>query len=61
MPSSNHIVVVQDLTSQYPAAKIVSSTKASKVIPALADIETMPMLILKHNFQTMDHPSIQQQ
>ena len=39
MPSSNHIVVVQDLTSQYPAAKIVSSTKASKVIPALADID----------------------
>ena len=39
MPSSNHIVVVQDLTSQYPTAKIVSSTKASKVIPALADID----------------------
>ena len=38
MPSSNHIVVVQDLALQYPAAKIVSSTKASKVIPALADI-----------------------
>ena len=38
MPSSNHIVVVQDLASRYPAAKILSSTKASKVIPALADI-----------------------
>ena len=38
MPSSNHIVEVQDLASRYPAAKIVSSTKASKVIPALADI-----------------------
>ena len=38
MPSSNHIVVVQDLVSRYPAAKIISSTKASKVTPALADI-----------------------
>ena len=38
LPSSNHIVIVQDLASRYPAAKIVSSMKASKVIPALADI-----------------------
>ena len=38
MPSSNHIVVVQDLASQYPAAKIVSSTKASKVLPTHVDI-----------------------
>ena len=38
IPSSNHIVVVQDLASQYPDAKILSFTKASKVIPALADI-----------------------
>ena len=38
MPSSKHIVVVQDLSSRYPAAKIVSSTKAENVIPALSDI-----------------------
>ena len=38
MPSSNHIVVVQDLASRYSAPNIVSFTKASKVIPALADI-----------------------
>ncbi len=38
MPSSKHIVVVQDLGSRYPAAKLVTSTKADKVIPALEDI-----------------------
>ena len=38
MPSSNHIIVVQDLASRFPAAKIVSSTKASKMLPALGDI-----------------------
>ena len=38
MPSSHHIVVVQDLASRYPAAKVVTSTKASKVILVLADI-----------------------
>ena len=38
MPSSNHVVVVQDLASRYPCAKLVSSTSADKVLPALADI-----------------------
>ena len=38
MPSSHHIVVVQDMTSRYPAAKLVTSTKAEKVIPAIQDI-----------------------
>ena len=38
MPSSHHIVVVQDLSSRFPAAKLVSSTSADKVIPALAEI-----------------------
>ena len=38
MPSSKHIVVVQDLKSRLPAAKIVTSTKASIAIPAIADI-----------------------
>ena len=40
LPSSHHIVVVQDLSSRFPAARIVSSTKADKVIPALQDIYT---------------------
>lgn len=40
MPNSNHVVVVQDIGSRYPAAKLVSSTKASKVIPALDEIYT---------------------
>ena len=30
MPSSKHVVVVQDMASRYPAAKLVSSTAASK-------------------------------
>ena len=38
MPSSHHIVVVQDLSYRFPAAKLVSSTSADKVIPALAEI-----------------------
>ena len=38
MPSNHHVVMVQDLASRYPAGKIVTSTKASSVIPALADI-----------------------
>ena len=38
MPSSNHVVVVQDLASHFPAAKVVSSSSASKVIPVLEQI-----------------------
>ena len=38
MPSRNHIVVVQDMASRFPAAKLVSSTAAKKVIPALSSI-----------------------
>ena len=38
MPSSKHVVVVQDLASRFPVAKLVSSTKADKVLPILGDI-----------------------
>ena len=38
MPSSNHVVVVQNSGSRYPAVKLVSSTRAESVIPALKDI-----------------------
>ena len=38
MPSDNHIVVVQDLASRFPAAKLVRSTKAASVIPAMTEI-----------------------
>ena len=38
MPLSNHVNVVQDLGSRYPAAKLVSSARAESVIPALKDI-----------------------
>lgn len=35
MPSNNHVVIVQDLGSRFPAAKLVTSKKLIKVIPAL--------------------------
>ena len=38
MPSSKHVIVVQDLASRFPAAKLVSSTSSSKVLPALGNI-----------------------
>ena len=38
MPSSKHVVVVQDLASRYPAAKLVKSTKADAVLPVLEGI-----------------------
>jgi len=38
MPSSHHVVVIQDMASRYPAAKLVSSIKAEKVLLALRDI-----------------------
>ena len=38
MPSSKHVVVVQDLASRFPAAKLVTSMKADRVIPALSEI-----------------------
>ena len=38
MPSSKHVVVVHDLASHFPVAKLVSSTKADKVIPILGNI-----------------------
>ena len=38
MPSKNHIVVVQDLKSRFPAAKLVQSTSSDKVLPKLGEI-----------------------
>ena len=38
MPSSKHIVVVHDMASRLPAAKLVKSTKADSVLPALSEI-----------------------
>ena len=37
LPSSHHIVVIQDLASRFPIAKVVKSTNAKNVIPVLAD------------------------
>ena len=37
MPSSKHVVVVQDLASNYHAAKIISFSAADRVIPDMAD------------------------
>ena len=38
MPSKKHVVVVQDLSSRFPEARLVSSSSAEKVLPAIADI-----------------------
>ena len=38
LPSRNHVVVVQDLGSRYAVARLVSSTSANKVLPAMADV-----------------------
>ena len=38
MPSFNHVVVAQGLGLRYPAAKLVSSTRAESVKPTLKDI-----------------------
>ena len=37
LPSSHHVLVVQDLASPYPVAKIVKSANAKSVIPVLRD------------------------
>lgn len=38
MPDKRHILVVQDIKSRYPVAKIIHSTSAQQVIPAIKDI-----------------------
>ena len=38
MLSNNHVVVVQDIGSRFCAAKLVTSTKSTKFIPALEEI-----------------------
>ena len=38
LPSKRHVLVVQDMASRYPVAKIVSSTSADRVLPTLGDI-----------------------
>ena len=51
MPSNNHVVVMQDLGSRFPSAKLVTSTKSTKVTPALEEISE----IQKCKSQTTDH------
>lgn len=48
MSSSKHTVAVQDLTSRFSLLKLVSSTSADKVIPALANI-----------YETYENPNLQ--
>lgn len=38
MPSNEHVVVVQDMASRFPAAKLVSTTNSKHVLPALGEI-----------------------
>ena len=37
LPSKNHVVVIQDLASRFPVAKLVKSTSAQSVLPVLSD------------------------
>lgn len=37
LPTKHHIVVVQDLASRFPIAKIVESTSAKSVLPVLSE------------------------
>ena len=52
MPSLNHIVVVTDIASRYPAAKLVRSTKSDQVISALEEIYNT-YGNLSHKYQIM--------
>ena len=38
MSSSKYVIVVQDLASRFPAAKLITSTNSNQVIPVLSDI-----------------------
>ena len=42
-PSKNHIVVIQDLASRYPTAKLVKSTSAKSIIPLYLKIFVIPL------------------
>ena len=55
MPSSRHVVVVHDLASRYPAAKLGSSTKAEEVLPVLADIYDTHSAIRRYKYLTTGH------
>ena len=37
LPSKNHVVVIQDLASRFPVAKLVKSTSAQNVLPILGE------------------------
>ena len=37
LPTSNHVILIQDLASRFPLGKIVKSTSAKNVIPVMAD------------------------
>ena len=38
IPLSKHVVVVKDLSSRFPAAKMVTSTSPANILPALGNI-----------------------
>ena len=54
MPSDNHVLVVQDLGSRFPTAKLLTSPKSTKVIPALEEIYNAygnPVIQISDNWQ----------
>ena len=58
LPSSNHAVVVQDLASRFPAAKVVSSSRLQKPYQPLNKY-MMHMVTQRNNCQTMGRLLIQ--
>ena len=57
LPSKNHVVVIQDLSSRFPVAKLVKSTSALNVLPTLA--ETYDLLgNPEYQLSDNDHHSI---
>ena len=48
VPSDKHVVVIQDVASRYPVAKLVRSTRADQVLP-----------VLEQAYDTFGNPRIQ--
>ena len=47
LPSKNHIVVIQDLASRYPTAKLVESNNAKSIISVLEDVYDSFLILRK--------------
>lgn len=55
--SSKHILIVHDLVSIFPAAKLFTIKKCTKVTPALTEKYTITLGTHKYRYQTMGQHS----